>query len=112
MLGRPINPGRHPIEEIHDVELLDDVDDDISGLAVRPEPSWYVQMEPGDVRAVTAEQLRDFFRLGLINRDTYLWQPATQQWLQLSAFVGEEQAAQEEDEWHVRMGPADVRRVS
>lgn len=112
MLGRPINPGRHPIEEIQQVDLLDEVDDDISGLAVRPEPTWYVQMEPGDVRAVTAEQLRDFYRLGLIGRDTYLWQPAMQQWLQLSAFLGNEEPAEKEDEWHVRMGPGDVRKVS
>jgi hypothetical protein len=107
-----MNPGRHSIEEINDAQLLDEVDDDTSGLAFKPEPTWYVQMAPGDVRAVTAEQLRDFYRLGIINRDTYLWQPATQQWLLLSAFVGNDEPAPQEEEWQVRMGPGDVRRVT
>jgi|GEM_PF-2226799 len=110
MLGRPINPGRHLVEEIHDAQLVED--DDVSGFAQRPEPAWYVQMAPGDVRAVTAEQLRDFYRLGVIDRDTYLWQPGAQQWQKLSVFVGNEEPAAEEDEWQVRMGPGDVRRVS
>jgi hypothetical protein len=116
MLGRPINPGLHSVQEIDAVELLDEVYDETSGLATKPESTWFVQVEPGNVKALSAEQLRDFYRLGVINRQTYLWQPEAKQWVPLSTFVGEEQpvstTSTSDDDWDVLMGPGDVRHVS
>ena len=111
-LGRPTNPGRYSIEEIDDFELLDEGADDTSGFAVKPKPGWYVEVSPGDVKLLTDEQLRDFYRLGVINRQTYLCQSDSHQWLQLSAFVGDEAPQPADDKWHVLMGPGDVRAVT
>ncbi len=113
ILGRPTNPNRYSIEEIDEFELVDEDADDTSGFAVKSEPGWYVQVSPGDVKLLSAEQLRDFYRLGVINRQTYLCPSDTQQWLQLSAFVGDEAPPRtDDDKWQVLMGPGDVRVVS
>lgn len=112
LLGRYAKAGRFGLDEIDEIELVDEVDDDVSGFAVRSEPSWYVQVSPGDVKLLSSEQVRDFYRLGVINEQTYLIQPGTQQWVQLSAFLGSDEPAAHQERWHVCMAPGDVRTVT
>ena len=71
-----------------------------------------MQMSPGEVRELSAEQLRDFYRLGVINRETYICQPGMKEWLQVGSLTEASQAQQPEDKWQVAMGPGDVRTVS
>lgn len=112
-LNRPANPAHVRVETIEELELLDAVDDDVSGFATRPEePHWFVQMSPGEVKELSAEQLRDFYRLGVISRETYICQPGMKEWLQVGSFIGASQAQQPDDHWQVAMGPGDVRTVS
>ena len=95
-----------------ELEPLDADEDEVSGFATRPESNWFVQMSPGEVKELSAEQLRDFYRLGVINRETYICQPGMKEWLQVGSFIGASQAQQPEDQWQVAMGPGDVRTIS
>jgi hypothetical protein len=69
-------------------------------------------MSPGEVRELSVEQLRDFYRLGVIDRETYICQPGMKEWLQVGSFIEASHAQQAEHQWQVAMGPGDVRTVS
>jgi len=52
------------------------------------EEMWHVQIEPGEVKHLTLEQLDDMFRLDLISADTLVWQPGMAKALPLSVVAG------------------------
>lgn len=52
------------------------------------EEMWHVQMEPGDIKIVTLEQMDDMYRLELIASDTLVWQPGMPKALPLSVVAG------------------------
>lgn len=52
------------------------------------EEMWHVQIEPGEVKHLTLEQLDDMFRLELISGDTLVWQPGMEKALPLSIVAG------------------------
>ena len=108
MMGRPVNLGQHRIDEIDE---FDDVDE-VGIVNDRQEKSWYVQVGAGDVKVLSREQLQDFYRLGIINASTYIWQQGMQHWLPLSTFVGPEPDPAMDDNWQVLMGPGDVRTLT
>ncbi len=60
------------------------------------EEMWHVQIEPGDVKTVTLEQLDDMFRLDLISASTLVWQPGMPKALPLSVVAGIEDDEDEE----------------
>ena len=74
--------------------------------------SWQVLMGPGDVRVLSLEQLDDFFRLGVIDEQTHVWQTGMQQWSTLSALIGSDEEQAAEDFWYAQMGPGDVRTLT
>ena len=76
------------------------------------EDSWQVLMGPGDVRVLSLEQLDDFFRLGVIDEQTHVWQTGMEQWSTLSALVGSDEEQEAEDYWYAQMGPGDVRTLT
>ncbi len=109
-MGRPVNLGHYGIEEVNDFEDVDEVET----LDAQQASSWYVQIAADDVKVLSSEQLKDFYRLGVISAKTYVWQQGMQQWLPLSTFVSEPPAPIEKDDetWRVLMGPGDVRTLS
>ena len=52
------------------------------------EEMWHVQIEPGDVKTVTLEQMDDMYRLELISASTLVWQPGMAKALPLSVIAG------------------------
>lgn len=62
------------------------------------EEMWHVQIEPGDVKHLTLEQLDDMFRLDLISGDTLVWQPGMEKALPLSVVAGIDDDEEEESE--------------
>lgn len=60
------------------------------------EDMWHVQIEPGEIKTVTLEQLDDMYRLELISASTLVWQPGMPKALPLSVIAGIED--DEEDE--------------
>lgn len=52
------------------------------------EEMWHVQIEPGDVKTVTLEQMDDMYRLELISSSTLVWQPGMPKALPLSVVAG------------------------
>jgi hypothetical protein len=109
-MGRPVNLGYYGIEEVDDFEDVDEVET----LDASEASNWYVQVAANDVKVLSGEQLKDFYRLGVINAKTYVWQQGMQQWLPLSTFVSEPPAPDDKDDetWRVLMGPGDVRTLS
>lgn len=55
------------------------------------EEMWHVQIEPGDVKTVTLEQMDDMYRLELISSSTLVWQPGMAKALPLSVIAGIEE---------------------
>ncbi len=62
------------------------------------EDMWHVQMEPGDVKVVTLEQMDDMFRLELIEGSTLVWQEGMPRALPLSVVAGIDEGEEEEEE--------------
>ncbi|HEY6725066.1 MAG TPA: hypothetical protein VI197_13610 [Polyangiaceae bacterium] len=62
------------------------------------EEMWHVQIEPGEVKHLTLEQLDDMFRLDLISADTLVWQPGMEKALPLSVVAGMDDDEEEESE--------------
>src|SRR6187551_398257 len=52
------------------------------------EEMWHVQIEPGDVKTVTLEQMDDMYRLELISASTLVWQPGMAKALPLPVIAG------------------------
>lgn len=52
------------------------------------EELWHVQIEPGDVKTVTLEQMDDMYRLDLIQASTLVWQRGMSKALPLSVVAG------------------------
>ncbi len=107
-MGRPVDLGRYSIDEIDD---FDEVDDD-DGTSELNDDSWYVQIDAGDVKVLSRDQVIDFHRLGVISGQTYIWQKGMQQWLPLSTFIGQPEPPPTDDSWQVLMGPGDIRVLS
>lgn len=65
---------------------------EVAGLGDEDEQAedeiWHVQMAPGEVKQLTLEQLDDFYRLGVIEDSTPVWQPGMDGWLPLSKVAG------------------------
>jgi hypothetical protein len=57
---------------------------------------WHVQIEPGDVKTVTLEQMDDMYRLDLISASTLVWQRGMPKALPLSVIAGIEEEEEEE----------------
>lgn len=74
--------------------------------------SWRVQVSPGDVRIASSEQLWDFFRLGIIDEQAFIWREGMESWLPVSYFLPTSQPQQPEQSWHVQFGPNEVRVVT
>ncbi len=121
-MGRPVDLSYYRIEEVDDFDDADDVE----AIDEHQADSWYVQVGAGDVKVLSREQVNDFYRLGIINAQTYVWQKGMQQWLPLSSFASqptapaaqaspmqEAAATSESDEtWCALMGPNDVRTLT
>jgi len=103
--GRPVNLGSYRIDEVDEVDAVELIDDD-------EDKSWYVQVGPGDVKVLSQEQLHDFYRLGVVDGKTFIWQKGMQQWLAVSTIVGKQEVEQTDERWHVLMGLGDVRVLS
>jgi hypothetical protein len=121
------------LDKLDDLYRYEVVDDDTfvwqSGMAnwiklgelleskadAEPEPI-YVQLAPDNVKQVTLEQLGDYFRYGTVDASTLVWTPSTNQWVTLSAALGQTAAPavveEPEDPFFVLFGPGDVREVT
>lgn len=64
---------------------------------------WHVLMGPGEVKVLSLEQLDDFFRLEVIDENTFVWQEGMQDWAPLSIVAGIDQD-QEQDKPTVPLG--------
>jgi hypothetical protein len=89
----------------------------LSTFIAQPEPppaddSWQVLMGPGDIRQLSLEQLDDFYRLGVIDEQTHVWQAGMKEWSTLSNLIGADEEQQAEDCWYAMMGPGDVRTLT
>jgi hypothetical protein len=73
---------------------------------------WQVLMGPGDVRVLSLEQLDDFFRLGVVDEQTHVWQAGMQEWSTLSNLIGADEEQEPEEYWYAMLGPGDVRTLS
>ena len=84
---------------------------DLAAAKASDGESWSVLMGPGDVRVLSLEQLDDFFRLGVIDEETYVWQDGMSGWSQLSAILGadEEEA---NDTWYALLAPGEVKTLT
>ena len=69
-------------------------------------------MGPNDVKTWTLEQLDDFFRLGVIDEQTYVWQSGMKEWTRLESLLGSEQDDSQDDFWYALVGPGDVKTLS
>jgi hypothetical protein len=54
----------------------------------QPQEPYHVQFGPSDVRVLTIEQLDDFYRLGVIEESTFLWQKGMPRWRTLKSIAG------------------------
>jgi hypothetical protein len=83
---------------------------------IEEDESWHVLVGPGDVRVVSLDQLNDMYRLDLIDEQTMVWQDGMQDWRGLGEVLqesaGDEELEEEDESWHVLMGPSDVRVLS
>lgn len=52
------------------------------------EEMWHIQIEPGEIKTVTLEQMDDMYRLELISASTLVWQPGMPKALPLSVIAG------------------------
>ena len=52
------------------------------------EEMWHVQIEPGEIKTVTLEQMDDMYRLELISASTLVWQPGMPKALPLKVIAG------------------------
>jgi hypothetical protein len=94
---------RYAYQRFESVELLDAVDEEDDSEV---EDVWHVQLEPGDVRQLSLEQLDDFYRFGIINDQTYLWKKGYSAWKRLATVLEEhppEQDPDSEEVFHVLM---------
>ena len=121
-MGRPVNLSYHRIEEVDDFDEVDEVE----SIEDYHADSWYVQVGAGDVKVLSREQVNDFYRLGIINAQTYVWQKGMQQWLPLSSFASQPTApavqasvtqeaastSESDETWRVLMGPNDMRTLT
>ncbi len=87
MMGRPVDLGYQRIDVIEPLDDIDDIEVFEDNLQAGP---WYVQVDAGDVRVISSEQVRDFLRLGVISERTYVWQQGMQHWLPLAQFLSPE----------------------
>lgn len=62
------------------------------------EDMWHVEMEPGDVKVVTLEQMDDMYRLDIIQGSTKVWQQGMPRALPLSVVAGIDEVEEEEEE--------------
>lgn len=70
------------------------------------EEMWHVEIEPGDVKVVTLEQMDDMYRLDIIQGTTKVWQEGMPRALPLSVVAGiDESEAKEEEEEIVELEP-------
>lgn len=100
---------RYAYRSLEAVELLD-ADDEFE-----EEEIWHTQLGPGDVRQLSLEQLDDFFRLGVISEQTFLWKKGMSEWKRLSTVLDEhpEPTVDEpEESFHVLMDDRSVRVLS
>ncbi|MDX2053168.1 MAG: GYF domain-containing protein [Polyangiaceae bacterium] len=58
-----------------------------------PEENWQVQFSDGDTRTLTLEKLDDFYRLGIIDDATLVWQQGMEGWETLGSVLGVEPEA-------------------
>ncbi|HEX9621530.1 MAG TPA: hypothetical protein VF989_15405 [Polyangiaceae bacterium] len=69
------------------------------GVASEDDDLWHVEVEPGEVRVMTLEQLDDLFRLDIVPSSARVWQPGMDGWLPLSVVAGiDGDSAEEIDE--------------
>lgn len=59
------------------------------------EEMWHVQIEPGEVKTLTLEQMDDMYRLELISGSTLVWQRGMPKALPLSVVAGIEEEEEE-----------------
>lgn len=86
MMGRPADLGYQRIDAVEFIDDFDEIEVVNDNLQGGP---WYVQVDAGDVRVLSSEQVRDFHRLGVILDRTFIWQRGMQQWQPLSNFLDE-----------------------
>jgi hypothetical protein len=53
-----------------------------------PPQEFYVQLEPGEVKCLSLEQLDDLYRLDVIGNSTMVWQPGFASWHSLEEVAG------------------------
>lgn len=68
------------------------------GVTSEGEDLWHVEVEPGDVRVMTLEQLDDLFRLDIVPSSARVWQPGMDEWLPLSVVAGLDDGGEQADE--------------
>ncbi len=113
MLGRPLDLKRCRIDEIDEIDEVQDVellDDQLEG-------SFYLLQESGKAKEVSAEQLRDFLRLGAIDRGALVCPKGMQSWVPLRTVMGEAPAAEpaskaDEDSFDVMLRSGEVKHLS
>ena len=69
-------------------------------------------MGPGEVKTISLEQLTDFFRLGVIDEETYVWQKGMSEWTQLSTILGPDEEEVPNDVWYVQMSPGEIKTLT
>lgn len=74
-----------PEEVLDDDALLEDESDE---SALNDDEQWHVLMGPGEVKVLSLEQLDDFFRLEIIDENTFVWQEGMKDWAPLSIVAG------------------------
>jgi hypothetical protein len=57
------------------------------------EDVWHVQLESGEVRILTLDQLDAFYQNGIIDEETYILRDGTMEWLKLRDVLGESEPA-------------------
>ena len=69
------------------------------------EDMWHVEIEPGEVRVVTLEQMDDMYRLDIIQGTTKVWQEGMPRALPLSVVAGIDEGAEPEEEEIMEIEP-------
>lgn len=64
-------------------------------MATQSEDQWHVEVEPGEVKIMSLEQLDDLYRLEVISASTKVWQPGMTEWLPLAIIAGLEDEVEE-----------------
>jgi hypothetical protein len=57
-------------------------------MAMEHEDAWHVQLESGEVRILTLDQLDRFYQNSIIDEDTYVLQDGEMQWRKLGEVIG------------------------